>query len=258
MTSTQFDALPRSVLVVSDAEYEEISHTPGSVAALQDPESAVIPFSSTPVANRAIVDAVRSILRSTGQLASGTLWILDPYEARSYVNSTDAIQTFVVAKYHHLAVIASLLGATSMKIDSKEVERNRTKMGGNFRLGVKVFGSQGSGTADIEKALDEQLQLETVFAGSLPDREAALEYIREHKLASDHTFTALVDMRNDRNPVREYSLMLNGTKEAQTNIQAALKITVAVPSAVNFSGDFAMTAHSISDVKIRTTITFDE
>lgn len=247
--------LPRSALVVGDAEYEDISRTPASVIALQDPEAVVVPYSSAPVANRDIVLAVREILQTAGQLASGTLLILDPYETSSYVSSADALQTFVVAKYHHLAVVASLLGATAMTIDSTEVEKSRTKMRGNLKTGFKLFGGRASGTAEIVKALDEQLQMNTQFAGSPPECDAARDYIREHKLTGDHTFKALVDMRSSQNPVREYTMVLNGTKESQTNIEAAVRIATAMAASVDVDGEFATAAHST--VKIRTTITFE-
>lgn len=249
--------LPRSVLVVGDEEYERISHTPAAVDSLQDSEAMIIPYSSTPIANRPLVESVRDLIRSADQLASDALLIKHPYERDAYVHADDSIQTFAVAKYHHLAVVASLLGATSMSIQKTAVEKSDQSLRGRLSLGVKGFGAKGRAAAEIRSALEEQLQFNTVFPGSAPDRDEALTYIREHALAADKTFTSLVALRNDRNPVREYTLVLNATKEAELNIRAALKISAAVPKVLEASGDFVMTARTISDVKIHTLIEFD-
>lgn len=249
--------MPRSVLVVSDEEYELIAHAPEAVGALQDSEAMIVPYSAAPIAHRPLVESVRELLRSADQLASGALLIKHPYERDAYVNADDSIQTFAVAKYHHLAVVASLLGATAMSIQKTAVEKKDQTLRGRLGLGVKGFGAKGRAAAEIRSALEEQLQFNTVFPGSAPERDEALTYIREHGLAADKTFTSLVALRNDRNPVREYALVLNATKEADLNIRAALKIRTAVPKLVEAGGDFAMMARTISDVKIHTLIKFD-
>lgn len=249
--------LPRSVLVVGDEEYERISHTPEAVDSLQHAEAMIIPYSSTPIANRALVESVRELIRSADQLASDALLIRNPYERDAYVSASDSIQTLAVAKYHHLAVVASLLGATTMSLEKTAVEKSDQSLRGRLSLGVKGLGVMGRAAAEIRSALQEQLQLKTVFPGSEPDRDEALAYIREHGLAADKSFTSLVALRNDKNPVREYTLVLNGIKEAELNIRAALKLTTVVPRLLEASGNFVLTARTISDVKLHTLIRFD-
>lgn len=258
MTANQTQLpLPRSVLVVGDEEYERISHTPAAVDSLQNSEAMIIPYSSTPIMNRPLAQAVRDLLRSADQLASDALLIKNPYERDAYVHADDSIQALAVAKYHHLAVVASLLGATAMSLQKTAVEKKDQTFRGRLSVGVKGFGAKARAAAEIRSALEEQLQLNTVFPGSAPDRDEALAYIGEHGLTADKTFTSLVALRNDRNPVREYTLVLNATQEAELNIRAALKIATVVPKVLEVSGDFVMTARTISDVKIHTLIKFD-
>lgn len=251
-------SLPRSVLVASDQSYKEILTDPNAVARLRDREALVIPYSAKPEVNEEQVESLRSLLREAGQLASGALLIKNPYEAEGYVSANDAIETFAVAKYHHLAVVASLLGAREVRVVEAKVERKSSESRGNAKAGVKGVGVEADASAKFADELEAQLHLETDFAGSDPHSEDALAYIRAHNLAGEHALTTLVSMRSGKNPVERYKMTLSGTKESELNIKSALKIATAIPKAVELGGDFSRTAGSISSIKITTEIKFPE
>lgn len=257
MTSTGAKGrLPRSIAVLSDQDYKSVLQNPDDVERLEDSEAMVIPYSAEPQVNDCEVNAARDLLESSGQLASGSLLVQNPYDPESYVPASEAIETFAVAKYHHLAVVASLLGAREVRVTDAKVERKMSDTSGAAKVGAKGVGVEANVTTDFASELAAQLKLETDFAGSDPEPEEALAYIREHNLLGEHAMTALVALRRGKNPVLRYQLTLDATKESQRNIKSAMKIATALPKLVEVGGDFARTAGAVNSIKITTEITF--
>lgn len=247
---------PRSIAVVSDQDYKLVLQDPDGVERLEDREALVVPYSAKPEANESDVESARALLRSSGLLASGSLLVLNPYDASSYVPAAEALETLAVAKYHHLAVVASLLGASDVKVTDAKVERRRSDTGGAAKVGAKGASGDLDMSADFASELAAHMQLETEFAGSDPEPEAALSYLKNHNLLGEHSMTALIELRRGKNPVVRYQLTLDATRESQRNIKSALKVATALPKFVEVDGDFKRTAGSIESVKITTEIRF--
>ncbi|GAA1941556.1 hypothetical protein GCM10009775_36680 [Microbacterium aoyamense] len=242
--------------MLSDQDYLDAFNDPSTIDQLEDAESVVIPFSIEPEVNDERATAARQLLKESGQLASGTLLIQSPYDTGTYVSASEAIETFAVAKYHHFAVVASFLGARSLRVTDAKVERTAGDAKAAAKVGAKTVGVDAHLSADIASDLKAQLALETDFAGSDPDPDEALAYIREHNLLGEHSMTALVALRRGKNPVLRYQLTLDATKESQMNIDSALKVSAGLPKLVDVGGTFAASTRAVGSIKITTEITF--
>lgn len=256
MSQGAHPTFPRSVVVVSDQDYKLVLQDPDGVERLEDREALVIPYAAKPEVNESDVEATRALLRSAGLLASGALLVQNPYEVSSYVPAGEALETLAVAKYHHLAVVAALLGANEVKVTDAKVERRRSDTGGSVRIGAKGASADADMSAEFASELAAHLRLETEFAGSEPEPDAALSYLQEHNLLGEHSMAALVELRKGKNPVVRYQLTLDAAKESQRNIKSALKVATALPKFVELDGEFRRAASSIESVKITTEIRF--
>lgn len=250
------EPLPRAIAVVSDQEYRTILQHPDDVERLEDLEAMVIPYSIRPEVISGPVSAARDLLRLSGQLASGSLLVQDPYDSESYTTASEAIETFAVAKYHHLAIVASLLGAREVRVTDAKVERKTLETRGGAKAGVKGVGIEADLSSEFASELAAQLTLETEFEGSDPDPDEALSYLRKHNLLGEHAMTALVAMRRGRNPVLRYQMTLDTTKESQRNIKSALKLATALPDLVELGSNFSRTSGAVESAKITTEILF--
>lgn len=247
---------PRSVAVLSDQEYLSVFNDPDRVERLEDREALLIPYSLPPEATEDEVIATRELLRSSGQLASGALLIHNPYDEKSYVPASEALETLAVAKYHHLAVVASLLGAQELRVTDAKVERKNSDTRGAVKAGVKGVGVEVDASMQYASELEAHLKLETDFGGSAPEPDDAMDYIRAHNLVADHSMTALVALRRGKNPVLRYQLTMDATRESQRNITSALGLAKALPKLIELNGNFARTAEAVSSIKITTEIKF--
>lgn len=250
-------ARPRSVLVAADHLYRKLAQDRNSLALLEDLEAMILPFSDAPQANEAQIVAVRELLDVEGKLVSGALLIKNPYDADGYEFAEHAVETFASAKYHHLANVARMLGATGVQFVEAKIERSDTKAQGGMK--VKVPAGTGDATVgrDVSKRLEQRLAGQMEFPGSDAAPELASEYVQKHNLSHDHQLTALVEMRTGQNPITRYKMTLSGTREAEANLRSALRIANAGPvEAAQIGVDFSRTVKAISSVEITTEITF--
>lgn len=242
--------------MLNDQEYLTVFNDPDNVERLEDREALVIPYSLPPEENEQSVLAARDLLRSSGQLASGALLVQNPYDTTSYVPASEALETLAVAKYHHLAVLASLLGAEELRVTDAKVERKNSDTRGMAKAGAKGVGVELDTSVQYAAELEAHLKLETDFGGSAPEPDEAMEYIRVHNLVADHPMMALVALRRGRNPVLRYQLTMDATRESQRNITSALGLAKSLPKLIELNGNFARTAEAVSSIKITTEIKF--
>lgn len=250
-------SMPRSVLVASDQLYKQISTDPNSVALLQDTEALIVPFSTSIVAQEQLATKVRNLLRDSQQLKSGALLVRNPYENAAYEYAESAIETFALAKYHALANVARILGAKEVQFKEAKGEKSQSRRAG----GLKAFLPGGGGELDfvnvVTDNLTNRLEGNMTFPGGTPAPTDAITYLTKKNLARDQQLQALVDMRTGDNPITTYKMTLNGTHEADSNVDAALKIANAGPvKAANIGATFSAQANSIKSIDITTIITF--
>lgn len=249
---------PRSILIVDDRRYREISQSPQYVDLLQDPESAVVPYSVRPESNEIQVIAIREMLLQAGQLVSGALLIKNPYEDEVYAFADSALEIFASAKYHHLANVARLLGAKEVDFIEAKVERETNRVQAALKAIIPGLGGGEVDVAnEVAKKLDERLQGEMRFTGADAAIDDALGYIRDHYLSNDHQLQALVDMRRGENSLQHYKMSLSATRESDANFKCAARVSSKVPAkAINIGATFANNAESFRNIEITTEISF--
>ena len=249
---------PRSILVADDHLYQEIAQSPDHVELLQDPEAMVVPYSARPEGNEVDVMAMRGILIAAGQLVTGALLVKDPYVDDHYAFAGSAVETFASAKYHHLANVARLLGATEVRFVDAKVghDAESAEAGGKAKI-LGLVGAEAHRSSEIKKKLKDQLQGEMRFAGSEPAIEEANEYVRSRYLANDHQIRALIDMRAGSNPLLSYKMSLSVTRESDVNLRSAAKIVSKIPSkSFDIGASFERDVHSFRNIEIITEISF--
>ena len=249
--------LPRSILILSDAKYKELTRDPSSVELLEDFEALVIPFSGKAEGHQEDVEAIRALLSDRDLLVSGALLIRNPYEVASFEFAEDAIEAFASAKYHELANVARLLGARTIDFVEVKVEQNRSATRGSLTAKAPAGSGKAEASQDVARKIEERLEGHLEFGGGDPDGEGAREYMKRRRLLNDQQIAALVEMRSGANPVQRYRMTLNGTRESTTNLKSALKLANAGPvKAAEIGAAFSKTAESISRIEITTDIEF--
>ncbi|MEJ1922509.1 hypothetical protein [Microbacterium sp. KHB019] len=211
------------------------------------------------VGNEVQVDAVREVLRAAGQLIPGSLLIKNPYEAEVFEFSEYALESFASAKYHHLATVAKLLGATDVRFEDAKIERQTTSTNGGVKALIPGFGGADADVSkEVARKLDARLEGHFTFGGDEPDPRAALDFLRLHNLANEQQMRSLVEMRTGSNPVQGYRMTLSGTRESDANLRAALSIAESISGkkGVSVGATFTREVKSIRSIEITTSIKF--
>lgn len=259
MTGTLSSRTPRSVMVAEDSLYLDIASDPASVGLLDDRDALVVPYSVMAAGNEAQVNAVREVLRAAGQLIPGSLLIKNPYEAEVFEFSEYALESFASAKYHHLATVAKLLGATEVKFEDAKIERQTTSTKGGVKALIPgLGGADAEASKEVARKLDARLEGHLTFAGGEPDTEAALDFLTAHNLSSEQHLKSLVEMRMGANRVQGYRMTLSGTRESDANLRAALSIAESISGkkGVSVGTTFSREVKSIRSIEITTSIKF--
>ena len=244
---------PRSVLVVPNALYLDLSQDPDRVALLEDVDAMILPYSATPQINESHVAMVRTALEDAGQLTSGSLLIKNPYDASRYEFAEFAIEAFAGAKYHALANVARLLGAKEIHFIEAKVDQNKVNHDGSAKVKTPAVNADLDLSSEVTKRLEGQMK----FPGSAPDPEEALAYLARRFLSNDQHLRDLIEMRTGSNLISDYKMALNGTRESAANLKSGLSLAKALPAtSIQFAGAFTRTAESISSIEITTEITF--
>lgn len=255
--ATEIPALPRTVLVADDDLYLQLENDPRSVPLLEDLDAMIVPYRQAAGVNSRQVSAIRDVLLASGQLTRDALLVRSPYEASSYEPAESAPEVFASTKYHAVAVVAGLLGATTMQIVEATVDRTTGRWGSDLSLKLPLFGGGAKASREVTKRLEKRLEAKTTYVGSDPDPDAALAYLSTRNLLTDPQLRGLVELRSGKNLAAKYTLTFNGTRESATNLKAALDLASSVPlKRANVGATFTRTFESISTIAITTEITF--
>jgi len=249
--------LPRSVLVAPDALYHAILGDTSSVELLEDADAMVIPQTAKPRFQEERVALLRELLSDSDQLAAGVLLIRNPYETASYEHAAQAIEVFTSAKFHALANLSRLLGATAVEFREAKVELKNSKWRAGLGVDVPAFGADAKASKEMSKKIEKHITAEMTFPGSAPAIDEATKYIARRNLSNDQQMNDLVDLRTGENPIGSYKVTLNGTRESAANFKSALKIANAGPlKAIDVGASFKMTVDSMTSIRLVTEITF--
>ncbi|MDZ8275721.1 hypothetical protein R2Q81_07125 [Microbacterium aquimaris] len=258
MTTESKRVLPRSVAVVDDATYLDIVQDPKALALVDDLDAVVVPYAGRAAVHEDDVARVQQLLVRSGQLVQNALLIKNPYEGETYEGADTAVEAFAAAKYHALANVARLLGATEVKFLEATVGSESATWLATAKLGIAKLGMlDAKASTEVQKKLKAKLAGRMVFPGSAPDTDGASAYALRRNLQGDQQIRDLVDMRTGTNPITHYRMTFSGTRESASNFNAGLKLGAAAVSAgVDLGADFSKTVETFRDIDIEVEINF--
>ncbi|MGA6126527.1 MULTISPECIES: hypothetical protein [unclassified Microbacterium] len=248
--------LPRSVLVVDNQLYREISESPESVDLLDNLDAMVIPYSAKAEVNVAEVTSIRRLLLDAGQLAPGSLLVKNPYTPATYEPADLALEAFALAKYHALANVAKHLGATKVSFVDAQVDNAESSWNVAAKAKTPAAKADLQVSREVTQKIAKKLHGEMTFDGAAPDIDSALESLRVRNLMSDQQLRYLIELRTGTNPIASYKMTLSGTRESSANLRSALNLVVSVPKSGDGSASFTKVVNTISNIDITTEITF--
>lgn len=252
--SEQSMPAPRVAVVVSDRTYRNIANDERKAYLLETPDSLVVPYSADPVAQAKRVVAVREQLIDRDLMATDQLLVRNPYDPTSYEYADDALETFVKAKYYHLASIAAHLGASSIKFLKVEIEQDKSDTAGDLKANVKVTKADAKFARTIKNRLEGRFEAATDLAGKPVDVEAARAFMLERRLANDPDVLGLIDLCAAGNPVRTHRVKMNGLRESTRSLKAGLELTTNLGMKLGGGGLFTRAVESISSIEVTTEI----
>lgn len=245
---------PRVAIIVSDRAYRDISNDDHRAHLLEDPDSLVVPYSAAPVAQVERVSYLREHLIARDLMATDQLLVRNPYDIAAYEFADDAIETFVKAKYYHLASIAAYLGASSVKFVKVEIEHEKSDSSGSAKVDVKVAKVDAQFARSVKNRLEGRFEAATDLGGKPVDVEAARAFMIERRLSSDPDVLGLIDLSATGNPVRTHRVKINGLRESTRTFKAGLELTTRLDMKPGGGGLFTRAAESISSIEVTTEI----
>ncbi len=257
MTVTTTPA-PRAALVLSNEDYHGVAHDPVRARMLDAPDSLVIPYSVQPVAQVARVLAIRERLVESDQLSTGQLLLRSPYETGKFEFADEAIESFVKAKYYHLASIAAHLGASSIKFVKVEIEHGNSLAEAGLAAPLKFLNADGKFAKSIKNDLESRFEASTQLQGKSIDVENARAFMADRRMSSDPDVSGLIDLCATGNPPRKHRVKINGLREASRSLTAGLALTAELRMKLGGSGMFKQAAESLNSIEVTTEITWPE
>lgn len=251
--------LPKSVLVASDSLYAQLAGGADSIHLLQKLDAMVVPIAAKPHFNEAAVGAVRDHLDQSGQLLEGSIFIKNPYDADTYEIAENAIAAFAAEKYLALAKTAGLLGAVEVSFREARVESEQTEWDASAKAKFKIGSGEANAKRQVKKQVTSRINAHVTYPGGPSSPEQARNYLVQRNLSRDSQLQALVELRTGPNAVISYDMTMNGTRESESNLRAALDLANAGPvKLLQIGAVFTRTATVVKDVEISTQIRFPE
>jgi hypothetical protein len=249
--------LPRTVLVVNDANYLDIASDPKEVALLAQRDAMIVPYGANPEFFSEQVHRVRELLDEAGQLTPGTLLIKSPYDTTTYSHADAAIEEFTNTKYNAIGRIAGLLGATRVEFIDATVERTNRTWTAALSAPIKMMRGEAKFKREVEQRVRRRMAGTMTFAGGSADISGARAYMEHKQLSFDTQLNDLVELRSGRSVVESYEMTFSGVKEADANFSAALDLAGAGPiKDLKIGASFVQTVSSASEIEIEMRITF--
>lgn len=228
--------LPRTVFIADDNAYFQIASDKNQVTLLNDKDVVIMPYSAEPFSNKEFINEVRELLKKQNIFHKKQLLVLNPYSAEKYEVADKAVETFALAKYDAITVVAMHLGAKSVEFEDVFHEKN--KLLHAFNLKAK-FGQEINANSKASKQLTNQIMAKragkTLFEGSEPDINAAIQYMTETNIMHDQQLSHLIRLQS-RNKIKSYELMLNGSQETESVFKATLELAATAPVGATGAG----------------------
>lgn len=249
--------MPKSVFVADDATYRKLLDDAKGIALVENAEALIVPFSATPQANTDLVTEVRDWLIARGQFETGTLLVKNPFEQQQYELAASAVETFSIAKYFHFANLAKLLGARELSFHEANVEQSKQQT--KVAAEPKARGVSVKATVDhaASAELKSQLRQKMDFPGSEPAIEEAYAFLQKHFLNFDQQMVSLIELRSGNNPIQEYHVTINLSKESESTLKVGLALTEKLSTfGIGLSSSMSRAASESQSIDVTIDITF--
>lgn len=242
----------RVIVVLNERDFKDGRRDNDLVDYFDNSQALVIPSHDITASGS---DALIDRLRRSNALVDRAVLVQSPFDDMEYQFASKAEVEFAVAKFMIVTKLCNLLGATSVRIDQVTTDRRATSWKSSARGKNLVHKANADVEVDLASTVREQLQVSDSFPGSPPDIQAARELLRRTGLENDATLTALVDMREGKNPISRREIIISLTKEASEN----LKVAVAYSGLKLVTIDTSLIRHveQQADIKVSVSIAFN-
>ncbi|MFW5473170.1 hypothetical protein ACOCJ5_07670 [Knoellia sp. CPCC 206450] len=254
MTSNVPAERRRTVVVLGEGEHKAIIRDPDRVDLIDDPEAQFVTFPG----NSGEQNALSELLRTQDLLRPGTLAVQSPYDTERYVAVGEAMTEFTVEKFLILTRLAKVLGAKEVTFEDVRIDQKKSSWTTDGSVSTITTKVETEVNGRIAAQLHERLRGKHVFPGSPPDIAGARELLARLRLTGDPQLATLIELRDGDNAIREQEILLNATREASGNINAALRIAggPAKLKLAGFSSELARQWENKLEVEVRTLVKF--
>jgi hypothetical protein len=141
------------------------------------------------------------------------------------------------AKYMGFVTLCGKLGAKSVVIDEKSLDRQLDDFRGTADAEICHYGAKGDVEKKIKTTKEKLLGINAAFYEDERNIAKATEYARALHLTTDPSIKSLIEARNQRGGLSKLSWKLSLTKETQGNLKIAAGLKIPIYADVNITLD---------------------
>jgi hypothetical protein len=238
-------AIPRIVIVLSDAKIRECETNESGAALLTRPEIRLL----SPDTINERDTALASELSRDDLLHPGMVLLRSPYNYSYFAEVKAAGTRFALEKCMLFSRLCQLLGADRIAIKEETVRvakkrRHATAEGASGGKSPAWAGDLNI-TSELTESIRHELTLEDVFEGGPAEIAGAEEFLREGHLSGEPTMQALlVARRPSTNSIRSRHLRLDLFRESQHLFEAVAQLKL--PAFLGIRADVEYAAEEVA------------
>ncbi len=241
----------RVLIVLRGRDYEACELSKDGAKLLLDHETHVIDLEGCDGID---TPAMRH-LRDRGQLSPGAVLIQSPFSTDEYLPVEHAALSLARLKHMLFSALCRHLGASEVLVNTVEARKRRLSQSGTVTVGGLTHRGDVSVDQTASDALKSQMHLHDVFDGGGADIPEAERFLRTFHLDHDTELSALVDMRRGSgNPLRERTLSISLSREAESQIQVAARLQI--PNGIGIDANFKRFVDEVYDYTEQVTVKF--
>ncbi|MFB2895407.1 hypothetical protein ACE1CI_21090 [Aerosakkonemataceae cyanobacterium BLCC-F50] len=241
----------KAILVISKDEKKRLEYEPGGSEILQNEQLYLL------VPSEADSSAIAEHLDRKQLLNRGNLLIQNPYDSSDYESIDEAPIAFAILKFENFITLCGKLGAREVKIERLEVENSKGQTEFTGNVDSPLAGIQAQGAKKTLEKIRNEFSISATFPGENPDFDEAECFLRKRLLA-DRSLQPLIDQRRPPNQIKAKEIILNLTKESNSNlgIIAGLKVPLQAPQYVSLEGKLNRIKEKFYELKIKFSVNF--
>jgi hypothetical protein len=218
---------PPVVVVLEDADFERLDFEPSGSELLLRSDIAVLAY---PSADRT---ELVEMLEQHGLWRPGIRAVQSPYTPTRYASVENARDVFALEKHFMLTSLCAHLGAITVSVEQVQIKSSR----GSDTLDLTANHPGGLAASaryhkELAAHLEGRLRLHDRFDGGEPDLARAHQLLREKRLAEDPGLWSLIESRSAVNRLRERTLEISLTDDAERTIEMAAGLSIPIYGAL--------------------------